>query len=184
MSDASPEEPLAEGHARFLSAWIPYRPRLYHLCLRWVGGRPEDAEEAMSRVSLHALEQPPGAAISSVRAWLTRLARNTCNDLHRERASLLKKLDGLAQDAPPDAAAEDAESEYLKKELDLALHHAIGVLPARLRAPCELRFLDEMPHDDIARDLGLTCETVRKRIQEGRALLKEDAAAYLEGLQK
>jgi DNA-directed RNA polymerase specialized sigma24 family protein len=65
--------------------------------------------------------------------------------------------------------------------MHIALQRVLTHLPMRLREPAILRFCHELPHREIAAQLGLTPETVRKRIQQARALMQEQLRAYLDG---
>src|SRR4051794_24734097 len=87
--------------AALLDAWTHHRRRLNTLCLRWVGGDPEDAADVMSQVALRAVEElaEHAAVISNYRGWLTRLAWNLCMDLHREKAFRFRTLERFALDS-------------------------------------------------------------------------------------
>ncbi|MFN0050555.1 MAG: tetratricopeptide repeat protein [Planctomycetales bacterium] len=53
------------------------------------------------------------------------------------------------------------------------LPELLDCLPIRLRETCKLRFLNRLPHNDIAERLGISPENVRKRVQHGRDILRE-----------
>src|SRR5262245_33745790 len=98
-STRSPGAP-APGQARdaraaFLEVWLRQERRLYRLCLRWMGGHAADAEDAMAKLSIRALEDLEAHAeeVSNYPGWLTRLAWNLCIDAHRERASCRRALE-------------------------------------------------------------------------------------------
>jgi RNA polymerase sigma-70 factor (ECF subfamily) len=171
--------------AALLDAWVHYRGRLHALCLRWVGGDADDAADVLSQVALRAVEEHAEQAtvISNYRGWLTRLAWNLCMDLHREKALRFRTLERFALHSRIDVAAREthAEAEYLGRELGARILRAIDGLPPRLREPCRRRFLDDAPYELIAEELGLTNETVRKRIQEARDILYERLGPYLRG---
>ena len=76
---------------------------------------------------------------------------------------------------------ESPEHVLLRSEMHIALQRALTHLPMRLREPAILRFCHELPHREIAAQLGLTPETVRKRIQQARALMQEQLRAYRDG---
>ena len=50
---------------------------------------------------------------------------------------------------------------------------SIDALSPRLREPVILRLLKGMSYQDIAKQLRISVETVRKRIQQGRAIIEE-----------
>ncbi|MFT3767558.1 MAG: sigma-70 family RNA polymerase sigma factor [Minicystis sp.] len=162
--------------------WPEHHRRLYSLCLRWVGGDAQDAEDVLGQVALRALEEDGAeTVISNYPGWLTRLARNLCMDVHRERAFRGRALQRISAIADQDMtlSEEHPEAAHLHRELGGHIQRAIDDLPARLREPCRLRFIEEMPYEPIAEELGLTNETVRKRIQEARDILRRRLGVYL-----
>jgi RNA polymerase sigma-70 factor (ECF subfamily) len=172
---------LADGNAEaFWSLWDLYEGHLYHLCLWQMGGVREEAEEALSRAMLRALNKLPGNShqIQNLRAWLSKLTLNLCVDLHRERSRQVRRVESIedlrlgAGNREP-AAAGSPEEAYLNREIFLCLCHAVNDLPARLREPFVLRFFQEMAYRDIAECLILSTENVRKRIQQARDILRE-----------
>ena len=54
-------------------------------------------------------------------------------------------------------------------------------LPPRLRAVSRLNLLYGMPSRDIAVQLNLGPDNVRKRLQQARAILQKQLTAYLDG---
>lgn len=41
----------------FWQQWEQYRDYLYRCCIKWIGGNPTDAEDALSRAMLKAWEK-------------------------------------------------------------------------------------------------------------------------------
>jgi RNA polymerase sigma-70 factor (ECF subfamily) len=147
-----------------------------------MGGNRADAADALSSACLKAWQQLPNHVhtIQNVQGWLVRLLRNHCLDLHREHA----RYHGVFQRDDADPAAqgmvqESAEAVALQHEMALHLQRAFDCLPSRLREPAFLRFYHGLPHRDIATQLHLTPETIRKRIQQARAMLQASLQAYL-----
>lgn len=180
-----PEE--ARGAARaaavaLAGVWTDHRRRLYVLCLRWMSGSREDAEDALGRAFIRALEDHGrgDGEVANYPAWLTRLAQNACMDLHRERAARRRAAERYAAQLRLDAqSAESPEAARLHRELGDELRRAIAVLPPRLAEPTRRRFVDDMPYEHIAEELSVTNETVRKRIQEARSILSRRLGRYL-----
>jgi RNA polymerase sigma factor (sigma-70 family) len=170
---------LAQGNSRaFWELWGLYKPHLYQICLSHMVGVREDAEDALSRSMLRALDKLPrtGPQIENVRAWLSRLTVNLCADMHRERRRRARHLEPIDvipfADSRPvgDDSPEDA---FLNREAYVCMRHAVNDLPARLREPFALRFFHEMAYGDIAARLMLSNDNVRKRIQQARDILKQ-----------
>jgi RNA polymerase sigma factor (sigma-70 family) len=172
---------LADGNAdAFWLLWDLYKGHLYHLCLWRMGGVRDDAEEALSRAMLRALNklQSNGQQIRNPRAWLSKLTLNLCLDLHRERRRQVRRLLSIEDlglrtgDLVP-AVTDSPERAFLNREIIACLCDAVDDLPSRLRDPFVLRFFQEMAYPDIADCLILSTENVRKRIQQARGILKE-----------
>ena len=145
-----------------------------------MGGVREDAEDALSRAMLRALDklQHIGPRIENIRAWLTRLTVNLCADVHRERKRRTRRLEhiddvlpSLGEGLPADI--DSPEDALLIRETYVCVCDAVNDLPDRLREPFALRFFQEMAYIDIAERLILTNQNVRKRIQQARAILKQ-----------
>ena len=69
----------------FWRQWQQYRDYLYRCCIKWMGGNPTDAEDALSRAMLKAWEkvQKYAGEIANFKGWLTTLTHNLCVDIHR-----------------------------------------------------------------------------------------------------
>jgi RNA polymerase sigma-70 factor (ECF subfamily) len=172
---------IADGNTpAFWSLWDIYKVRLYQVCLWQMNGVREDAEDALSRSMLRALDKLSHEhnRIENIGAWLSRLTVNLCVDIHREHKRESRRLESINDvlPAPGDvlpAAADSPEDVFLNRE---AVGHVFGVvndLPPRLREPFTLRFLQEMDYGDIAEQLILTSDNVRKRIQQARDILRQ-----------
>jgi RNA polymerase sigma-70 factor (ECF subfamily) len=179
---------LTDGDSTALwQLWQRYQEELRRHCRRWMGGRAHDAEDALSTAMLKTWELLPGQAsgLADVRAWLLRLTYNVCMDFHRERQRRARLLHGLGEPDGPasewSAGRHSPEEALLRRELSSCLRHAIHDLPPRLRQPVLLRFFREMPHRDIAEQLELRPENVRKRLQYARGILGSRLRTLLSG---
>jgi RNA polymerase sigma factor (sigma-70 family) len=181
---------LAQGEAiAFWTLWERYRQDLlYPCCLRWMGGNHADAEDALSSASLKAWQGLAAGAheIANVKAWLLRLLHNLCMDMRRSHdgRSAMQLVDtGTAAGAEEALVPvqESAEAAALRREMELCIHRAIENLPPRLRAVSRLNLLYGMPSGDIAVQLNLSPDNVRKRLQQARAILQKLLIAYLDG---
>ncbi|MBK9265916.1 MAG: sigma-70 family RNA polymerase sigma factor [Polyangiaceae bacterium] len=168
--------------ATFSVVWSEHKERLYRLCLRWMGGDRDAASDAVAQVALNAVEELASShlPISNYGAWLTRLARNACIDIHRERASDHRAIDRFGIDVDQRSAyCESPESEELRRELGEHLREAIERLPPRLLAVVRLRLLEDASYEVIAEKLGVSPEAARKRMQDARDILAEELSPYL-----
>ncbi len=65
------------------------------------------------------------------------------------------------------------ESAYYSCEVRIVIAKAIAGLPVSLRDAADLRFIQETSYQIIASRLSITPENARKRVQQARALLRE-----------
>ena len=106
--------------------------------------------------------------------WLLRLARNAVIDHYRStkpaNASLLD----------PSGDGTDPEAELAQSEMVHMLQEAVRQLPDEQREVIVLRFIEQMPHAEVAKHLGKSAATVRviqhRALQALRRLLEQDEA--------
>lgn len=180
---------LSQGDDRaFWALWEDHKSHLFALCLRQMGGIREDAEDALSRAMLKAWDSLPYCAsnITNLRAWLNRLVYNLCVDIHRERKRRSVRAIAIEEIAADDGwmvkNSESPEDALFHREMFGYVRGTIESLPDRLREPFVLRFFHEMPYPDIAQQLTLSPDNVRKRIQQARAILRQKLDGYADGI--
>jgi len=164
----------------FWPLWLEHRLHLYSVCLRQMRGSKADALDAVSRSMLLAFRKLPAHAtkIENLQAWLTRLTRNVCADIHREQQRLSIGGNGVPIDeiiseeisaADPSPSPEEVA---LSNEMRGRLQRAIDSLPPLLRSVAQMRFLHEASYEAIASTLSITEPTARKRVQQARMVLR------------
>jgi len=171
---------LTKGdHAAFWSIWCCYEQDLTRCCRAWLNNDAFAVEEARSRAMFRAWDKLPlyAAQISNLKAWLYQLTYHICMELHRERQKDLERhvdIDALVSDEDDSlVVAEDSpEPLLLRNEVAQRLVQAVAQLPSHLQEPFVLRFYEEQSCQDIAQQLGLTLDTVYKRIQQARERLQ------------
>ena len=180
---------LAQGdESAFWNLWGQYRSYLRICCLRWLGTSRHEVDDALSRAGIKALHGllNNGHNITHLKGWLSRLTHNICIDIIRERNRHRKSLYRIGELAeigewhhaysPP-----TAEEALLQREMSKAVRRVVKILPCRLQLPSMMRFFQEMPYQDIARQLKITPANARKRIQQARAIIQEQINPYLNG---
>jgi RNA polymerase sigma factor (sigma-70 family) len=179
---------IAEGDkSAFWVLWQKYQKHLFAVCLRQMGGIHADAEDALSKAMLKALDTMPrhARAVVNTRAWLTRLTANVCIEMHRERSRRRAKLSseqGFANVERPIHATLTPEETLLRGEIYAFMARTIDRLTTRLREPFVLRFEHELSCREVGERLMLSSENVRKRIQQARAVLRQEMARFLSGI--
>lgn len=170
--------------AAFWKLWEQHRRYLYGVCLRQMKGCHADAEDALSRAMIRAWERLPEHAerVCNAKAWLVRLTRNLCIDIHRERArhcefvESLEELDVAAALLP--VSVPTPEDDAIEQERGVYLRSLIEGLSPNLRAPFIMRFVHELTYSEIAVRLMLSNENARKRVQQARAVLQDGWKQY------
>ncbi len=104
--------------------------------------------------------------------WLLRLARNTVIDHYRStKPANATLLDPIGEGIDP-------EEELAQSEMIRTLQEAVRQLPDEQREVIVLRFIEQMPHADVALHLGKSAATVRviqhRALQALRRLLEQD----------
>ncbi|WP_016951284.1 RNA polymerase sigma factor [Anabaena sp. PCC 7108] len=172
----------------FWQQWQKYRDNLYHCCVKWMGGNPIDAEDALSRAMLKAWEkaQKYGGEIANFKAWLMTLTHNLCVDIHRERRRGANRVEDIeayasgeeqglvAVENTPLCAVENSERK-------MVIRRAIDNLPTRLRETFILHFYQELSYQEIAQQQDISYQNVCKRISQARKILQEELRGYFIG---
>ena len=163
----------------FWKLWQDNQDYLYRCCRQWMGN-PTDAEDALSRAMLKAWEKARDGTddIKNFKAWLTKLTYNLCADIHRERNRGAVKVDSLDTSAIGNQTELISQEETpvraaMQRELELFFRDAIDELPDRLRETFILHFESGLSYPDIAEQLGISYDNVRKRISQARAILRQ-----------
>ena len=148
----------------------PHRHELTGYCQRIVGA--SEADDAVQETMLRAWRASAGFdGRSSVRAWLYRIAANTCLDLLRgreRRGRLGQRLQASAEVSTP---ADPAELAAIQDGVRLALAAMLGRLPTRQRAALILCEILRWRSDEAAQVLGTSAAAVASSLQRARATL-------------
>ena len=145
----------------FQTALEQHREPLARFLAATVG--PSDAEDALQETLIAALRAYPRLRDgSNVRAWLFTIARNKALDEHRARARRPVPVVEVAVGASSLPPGEDDD-----------LWASVRALPPKQRAAVALRFVNDMPHREIAQVLECSEEAARRSLHEGLSKLRE-----------
>ena len=152
-----------------------HKDAIYRQMLRACGNH-EDAEDVLIEALLKAycsMEQLRDS--TSFRAWLAQIARRVCWQLKEREALLpllqLSELEENGLDLRDKAAApEEAAAAAQIREL---LRDAVAQLTPESRAVYELRDIEEVPGDEVARRLGISLRAMKSRLHRARTTLRE-----------
>ena len=106
--------------------------------------------------------------------WMYRITANCANTLlakrTKHRHDVLDEGDSIADDRPASDPQLQADATALRARLTDALEH----LPPKLRQVVVLRDIYDLPHEDIAAELGISETAAKVRLHRARKKLRED----------
>ncbi len=125
------------------------------------------AEDLMQAVFLKIWNSPEAFHGGSLRAWLTRVARNRAIDFLRRRRT--QTIDEIGVDTPDANALEDTVFSRLNAQ---SIRTALQALPSDQRIAIEMGFFEGLTHTAVAERLNTPLGTVKTRIRSGLRRLR------------
>jgi RNA polymerase sigma factor (sigma-70 family) len=127
---------------------------------------PGDGEDAAQRAWLRALEAYPRLrSTRNLRGWLLTITARCAMDAHRARSRRPLPVAAVPDDPagsdPPPAVADEG------------LWDAVRRLPERQRRAVALRYVLDLPHAEVARNLGTTQAASRRLVSDALATLRQ-----------
>ena len=153
---------------------LHYQDRVYSLAYR-ILGESESAADAAQDAFIAAYRRLDTYRGGSFRAWLYRIATNTCYDelrrLKRRPVTAIEDLPGAeADDGPPlPADTESPEQAAQQAELARAIQRCIANLHTDQRAVLVLSDVEGLSYQEITDITGATLGTVKSRLSRARA---------------
>jgi RNA polymerase sigma-70 factor (ECF subfamily) len=140
-------------------------------------------DDVFQEVSLKVLRRVDSVRDpAALRGWLFQLARNACLDyLRREDRRRQSASDGLAERTATGDLGRSPGETFLSHERLAAVQRALDQLPDSQREVIRLRVEDGLDHVAIASRLGISRQAVEVRLCRGRATLKAQLDAIIEG---
>ncbi len=163
------------------------RARLVRLCLGLTGDR-QAAEDLAQETLLIALQQERTLRDPARHArWLSGIARNLC--LHWTRRRGLERARSVQPHPRDDAQTSlldelpsgdvDLDTDLERSEFVALLDQALGLLPPETREALVRRYVQDLPHGEVAALLGTSEEAVKKRVERGKSALRRILAIDL-----
>ena len=159
--------------AAFTELIFRYTPRIWTLIVRNSRQR-QDAEEIRNDVWIAVWENIKGLQkVESFGEWLQRIAYNACKRYYapgkRSRHEIPHTYAVLVEHIDRNATARYRETQLIA-EVKEAVHH----LPQKVRPVAELHYLESWNIKEIAEALDLPIGTVKTKLREIRARLREE----------
>ncbi|MBC8141414.1 MAG: sigma-70 family RNA polymerase sigma factor [Armatimonadetes bacterium] len=166
-----------------------YKDKIYRYVYRMTGSA-DDAEDLTQEVFVRMYTSINGfRRDASISTWLYRIAGNLCTDSFRKNknARFDTSLDAPLESADGDNAAgrEIADESnapdtlFGRKELSEQIETALAKLPPKLRSAVILHDVEGLAYDEIAQTEGVPLGTIKSRIFNARAALRESLKNYL-----
>jgi RNA polymerase sigma-70 factor, ECF subfamily len=159
---------------RFEAVVLPHLDAAYTLA-RYLMGSAQDAEDVVQDACLRALKhfESFGEDVTSARAWLLAIVRNTAYSSRRQRRSrddVIEFDEAIHSEAVAD---ENPEARMLRGASTEALGRALGHLAPEFREVIVMRELQGLSYKEISQVTGVPTGTVMSRLSRARARLQE-----------
>jgi RNA polymerase sigma-70 factor (ECF subfamily) len=169
-----------------------YFPRLYRFILRRTAGDGDSARDIVQAAlikGVRKLDAYRGEA--SLYTWLCQIARRELLDQVAKAATERRRIVRLEEDPSVRATLEsmdwatESDPDALLQRADVAelVHAALDYLPSKYARLLELKYVQELPVDDIAANMGLTAISVQSLLARARSAFREACHALSDGLE-
>jgi RNA polymerase sigma-70 factor, ECF subfamily len=156
-----------------------YKDKVFQICYRLLGNRHEAediAQEAFIRayVNIETFNQK-----RKFSTWLFRIATNLCIDRIRKKKpdyfldAEVAGTEGLTMYSQVAADVQLPEDEVENMELQETIQKEISKLPEKYRSVIVLKYIEELPLQEISEILDLPLGTVKTRVHRGREALRK-----------
>lgn len=160
-----------------------HKDAVYRQMIRVCGNR-EDAEDVLVEALLKAYRHLDQLRDSvAFRSWLAQIAKRVCWQL-KKRESLLPLLQLSAlEDEGKQVSGNNLpmEAQLAFRQMAELLAEAVDSLPPSYRSVYQLRDVEELPGNEVARRLGISLAAMKSRLHRARELLRQHLDAALTG---
>lgn len=180
----------ANDRAAFNEIVLRYKGKVYNYICRMVPNAL-DAEDLTQETFVRAyLSIRSFQSRASLNTWLFRIATNLCIDYSRKQKTHIQAASLSQEDSEegeesqreiPDLAF-DPQRLLLNKELGARLEEALRELPEKLRSVVLLYDIEGLSYEEIASVTACPLGTVKSRLFNARAALRDKIAPYLKGI--
>lgn len=158
-----------------------HKDAVYRQMVRMCGNQ-EDAEDVLSEALLKAYRAMDQLGDSSAfQGWLAIIARRTCGRLKRREAlaPLLHLADLAEQGYDPPSTQKLPELQVIEAETKACIQSVIASLPPLYRDVYELRDVQDLPANEVAKKLGISVAAVKSRLHRAREMVRQGVDAGL-----
>lgn len=154
--------------------------------IRAITSNPADTEDIMQDTLLKVYK---GLAYfrgdSKFSTWLVRIAINCALAFHRKRKETFQLgleaggESGISRASQLTDQRLNQEQTCIRNELVKRVRRAIRQLPSPMRQYTSLRYLDELPHDQVASKMGISLAAGKSRSNRARKMLERSLTGAL-----
>ena len=148
-----------------------FAPTMLGIGMRYLKSR-DDAQDLLHDAFIKVLtsiKQVKDPAM--LKAWMYRVMFNTVMDYFREKNHLVYYADDSLERISDDTEVDDSGMDTDRYEM-AEIMEAINSLQPCYRTVFNMREVEEMEYEDIARELGITEMTARSHLSYARRLLR------------
>jgi RNA polymerase sigma-70 factor (ECF subfamily) len=153
---------------------VEHKDAVYRQMIRACGNR-EDAEDVLIEALLkayHHLEQLRDP--KAFRGWLAQIGKRVCWQLKQREALMpLMQLSVLEDEGRQFSGPEDIESALALRQMKQLLADALDQLPSAYREAYQLRDVEQLPGEEVARRLGISLPALKSRLHRARAMVRQ-----------
>ncbi len=179
------QQALTGDLAAFNTLVLDYQDRVYTVTYR-IMGDPASAADMAQDAFITAFRRLETFRGGNFRAWLLRIATNTCYDeLRRQKrrpATSFEDLPGADQDDGPPLSDDlpSPEQTAQQSELSQAIQACIQQLGADQRIILVLSDIEGLDYQSIAETVGIKVGTVKSRLSRARMSVRDCLQAVQE----
>jgi RNA polymerase sigma-70 factor (ECF subfamily) len=171
MSDLV-DSPLISDNRDAQSRFVNENLRRIFLQIYRIVGNVADAQDLTQEAFIKALSRQDQLKDEKKAAhWLSRIATNTALDFLRRNS----RVSFCEMEFAPERHSESPEEILLRSEHQDYLQKGLDTLSARERAALVLRDVEDLPAEEVARQLDCSKATVRSHIANGRIKFRKYA---------
>lgn len=172
-------------NAAFSNIYRIYFPKLVRFAREYVVST-EDAENIVQDIFMYLWEHRSILdSLNNPNAFLFTLTKNRCIDFYRNKVRMESKkesLDALSErelKLKMEALQQFDESMFTVDDIDALLNKAISHLPEKCRQVFILSRMEGLKHEEIAKQLNISVNTVQNHIVTALRKLKVELKDYL-----
>nr|WP_121271692.1 RNA polymerase sigma-70 factor [Pedobacter schmidteae] len=155
----------------FRKIYDHYRPLVYSFSLKYLKS-PQQAEEVVQETFLKLWRIGEGlSAIKHLDSYMLTMSRNRCMDVLRRMKLEAMHIEPLTDDL--DSYTNETEERILLNDTKKLLDEAIAQLPPQQQLVYTLCHIQGRRQDEVARELQLSPETVKRHMKLALKFLRE-----------